>query len=118
MTEKYLNKAREIGKGFGIKTEQGIWSLANDLKETENHFIKFGFEYVNYALENNLYDKDPYCQKRLHLNELEILEKAINKNFEIIKKDKFFGEIKERITWDNAKEVFDYLVENKIIKVF
>ena len=118
MTEKYLNKAKEIGKGFGIKTEQGIWSLANDLRETENHFIKLGFEYVDYALENNLYDKDPYCKARLHLNELEILEKTIDEDFEIVKKDKFFEEIKERITWDNAKEVFDNLVKNKIIKVF
>ena len=118
MTEKYLNEAKKVGKEFEIKTKEGIWSLANDLREIRNHTIKNGLNYVNYALENNLYDKDPYCQKRLHLNELEILEKAINKNFEIIKKDKFFGEIKERITWDNAKEVFDYLVENKIIKVF
>ena len=116
MTEKYLNKAREIGKGFGIKTEQGIWSLANDLREIRNHTIKNGLNYVNYALENNLYDKDPYCKVRLHLNELEILEKAIDEDFEIVKKDKLFKEIKERITWDNAKEVFDYLVENKIVR--
>ena len=96
MTEKYLNEAKKVGKEFGIKTKEGIWSLANDLREIRNHTIKNGLNYVNYALENNLYDKDPYCEVRLHLNELEILEKAINKNFEIIKK--------RQILWRNKRK--------------
>ena len=72
MTDKYLEKAKELAKVYGIKTKDGLWSLADDIREVNNHFIRNALIYIDYCLANNLYDKDPFCEDRISLNELEI----------------------------------------------
>ena len=73
MRDIYLEQAKELAKQYNITNENAIFSLRTDLREINNHMIPLGEEYVNYALENNLYEKDPYCKNRPNLFDLEML---------------------------------------------
>ena len=73
MRDIYLEQAKKLAKKYKISSEDAIFSLRTDLREINNHMIPLGEEYVNYALENNLYEKDPYCKNRPNLFDLEML---------------------------------------------
>ena len=70
----YLIKALELNQKFNnkIKTIDGLMSLRDDIRETINHFLgEEGENYILNGLKKGLYDKDPYCQNRLSIYQLE-----------------------------------------------
>jgi len=64
MRDIYLEQAKELAKKYKISSEDAIFALRTDLREINNHMIPLGEVYVNYTLENNFYEKDPYCKNR------------------------------------------------------
>ena len=88
MTDKWLELAKEIA-GNKIKTEEGLFALRCDLREINNHFIELGDEYIEYNLKKGNYDKDPYCENRLTISELEVIVKTAD--FKEYYPDKLFS---------------------------
>jgi len=80
MADKYLEKAKEIA-GDKVKTKEGLFSLRNDLREAYNHFFpeppSIINDYIEFCLENKLYDIDPYAMARLKFYTLERLVKDV-----------------------------------------
>ena len=72
----YLIKALELAREYGVKTQDGLLSLRDDIREVENHLLgEVGEDYILNNLKEGNYDKDPYCLNRLnmydYLNSLE-----------------------------------------------
>ena len=68
----YLLKAIELAKLYRVKTEDGLLSLRDDIREVENHLLgEEGENYIFNGLKKRLYDKDPYCENRLSIYQLE-----------------------------------------------
>ncbi len=68
----YLLKAVELAKKYGVKTQDGLLSLRDDIRETINHFLgEQGEDYILNNLKEGNYDKDPYCENRQSIYELE-----------------------------------------------
>ena len=72
----YLIKALELAKLYKVKTQDGLLSLRDDIREVENHLLgEVGEDYILNNLKESNYDKDPYCLNRLnmydYLNSLE-----------------------------------------------
>jgi hypothetical protein len=120
--DNYLVEAIKLNKdnGLKIKTIEGLLSLKLDLREIYNHGIELGEEYIYFNIDNKFYDKDPYCDNRLSINELEILEHTFHNNdLELIKFKPYqlFTYNKNRITFENASQIINDLIEKEIIKI-
>jgi len=117
MNNKFLEQANKLLKS--CSNEDAKISLADDLNKVYNHKIKNGLEYIHYCLENRLYEKDSHCNKRLSINELEIIEKTIDEDFEILNKEEFynFTNFGDRITFENIHEIIKFLIKKEIIKI-
>ena len=113
--DRWLELAKEIAKDK-VKTEKGLFALRCDLREINNHFIELGEEYIEYNLQKGNYDKDPYCENRLSINELEAIVKVAN--FREYIPSKLFG-FKEKFNCFDDRElskVVSKLFEMNIIK--
>ena len=68
----YLLKAVELAKKYKVKTQDGLLSLRDDIREVENHLLgEVGEDYILNNLKEGNYDKDPYCENRQSIYELE-----------------------------------------------
>ena len=114
MTDKWLELAKEIA-GNRVKTEEGLYTLRYDLREINNHLIELGEEYIEYNLQNGNYDKDPYCENRLTINELEAIVKTAD--FEKYHPEKLFSYNKHFNYFDDEElsRTIDELYKEKII---
>jgi len=115
--KNYLSKAKQTA-GDKIKTEIGLYALAIDLREIENHNINAGVyePYIEYNLQNGLYDKDPFCKHRLTINEVNaVIEKG---NFDFYDKEKLFCYEKHFDPFDNetVEKIIDDMFEKGVLK--
>ena len=70
--DTYIIKAVELAKKYKVKTQDGLLSLRDDIREVENHLLgEVGEDYILNNLKEGSYDKDPYCENRQSIYELE-----------------------------------------------
>ena len=115
MTDKWLELAKEIA-GNKVKTKEGLFALRCDLREVNNHPIELGEEYIEYNLKKGNYDKDPYCENRLSINELEAIVKTTD--FKQYYPDKLFSYNKHFDCFNNEElnRTIEELFKEEIIK--
>jgi len=82
MADKYLEKAKELAKEFGLTDKSGIFSLRCDIREAHNHFFPntpiIILDYIEFCLRKNLYQVDPFAKNRLRFDTLERLVKEVD----------------------------------------
>ena len=121
-SDKYLYRALRKNAQYNnkIKTLNGLISLRIDIREIINHMLdELAEDYINFNIKTGLYDKDPYCEARLSIYELELLERAMSERDEIrgYKPYYVFTYNDKRITFDNVDKIIDEMIKKEIIIV-
>ena len=116
----YLIKALKLNQEFNnkIKTLDGLMSLRDDIREVANHIIELGEDYIDFNLKQNNYDKDPFCNNRLSIYELEELERAMEERPEIrsYKPYYLFTYNKKRVDITNVDKIIDEMIREGIVR--
>ena len=117
----YLIKALELNKKFNnkVKTLDGLMSLRDDIREVTNHIIELGEEYIKFNLQNGNYDKDPFCNNRLRIYELEELERAMEERPEIrsYKPHYLFNYHDKDWHMKDINKIIDEMIKEGIIRI-
>jgi len=120
-SDEYLYRAlRKNAQYNKIKTLNGLISLRTDIREVINHMLgELAEDYIDFNIKAGLYDKDPYCEVRLSIYELELLERAMSERDEIrgYKPYYVFTYSDERITFDNVDKIIDEMIKKEIIVI-
>jgi len=117
--DSYLIQALKLNQEYGnkIKTIDGLMSLKDDIRETENKYIELGYDYIDFNLQQGNYDKDPFCQNRLSIYEVAELEEEMKKRGMKVYKPSLFFNYKRKIKApDELDEIIDEMIKKGIIK--
>jgi len=102
-----------------VKTFNGLISMRDDIREVINHLLgDIANDYIDFNIKEGLYDTDPYCEKRLSIYELELLDGEMSERAEIrgYKPYYFFTYSKKRVDYENVSDIVDEMIKEGIIR--